>query len=346
MKGKIYFLLIMLVAILSTGCKKTQKAMYEGMDISQDARIIRDKDTKAASLEINLEGKWKLYAGKSVESIDFTKPLLEGDGSGTYSLSVSNTERSYFELVTDQGKAILAEQHLPMTGGYNFRDLGGIKTKDNRYVKWGKIFRSDDLPNLTETDLVYLASIPINTVVDFRSQQEINMANDKLPENATYQQLSIEPGNIMGGVEDFDVENVDFDELMMEMNRLLVTDSSCVAQYRKFFETLQQENNIPLVYHCTAGKDRTGMASALILYALNVDDEMVMNNYMQSKPFVDEKYASYVQRMPNIAPLMTVKPQFLQAGIDQIRKDHGSVENYLTQTLNVDIQKMKNMFLY
>lgn len=102
------------------------------------------------------DGKWKLYTGTQVELINHSQPLLEGEGSGVFTLSVSQTSRNYFQLVTDGGKAILAERHLPMEGGFNFRDLGGRKTKDGRFVKWGKIFRSDDLYSLTEDDLNYL----------------------------------------------------------------------------------------------------------------------------------------------------------------------------------------------
>lgn len=345
MKKSIVYCMIM-AAILLTACQKKQ-AMYEGKNLTDNAQIVRDKQSKSAVLYIDTEGPWKLYAGKSVENINLSKPLLEASGSGAFNLDVPDSVRSYFQLVTNDGKAILAERHLPMTGGYNFRDLGGMQTKDGRYVKWGKIFRSDDLANLTPADLDYLAAIPVKTIVDFRSQSEITMAQDRLPSSvATDVNLNIEPGNIMGSDIDFDIDTIDFNQVMIRMNRLLVTDSDAIAQYKKFFSLLQDESNIPLMYHCSAGKDRTGMATALILYALGVDDDIIMNDYLASATYLADKYDRYVQQFPAVEPLMTVKSEFLQAGIDQIKQDHGTVENYLKNVLNVDIDKMKQMFLY
>lgn len=342
----IYFMTIMAVSF--TACQKKMKhAMYEGKDLSKQVQVVRDKESKAATLYVDVQGPWKIYSGNTVEDIDFSKPLLEGKDNGVFPLEVSNSTRSYFQFVSSEGKAILAEEHLPMTGGYNFRDLGGIRSKDGKYVRWGKIIRSDDLSNLTSDDLKYLASIPVRTIIDFRAQSEIDMAPDKLASSVVeYLNLNIEPGNIMGSDIEFDMETVDFNELMITMNRLLVTDSSAISQYKEFFCVLQQEESIPLLYHCSAGKDRTGMASALILYALGVDDETVMDNYLKSAVYLTGKYDKLVQQYPMIEPLMTVKAEFLQAGIDQMRADHGSVENYLTKVLEVDINKMKEMFLY
>lgn len=346
-KSGICLCLLATVLLFATCKRKEQKAMYEGKDLSKNAQVIRDKETKAATLYIDVQQPWQLYGGHTVESIDFSQPLLEGVTGGVFSLDVADSIRSYFQLVTDEGKSILAERHLPMTGGYNFRDIGGVRTKDGRYVKWGKLFRTDDLAKLTEADLAYLSDIPVRSVVDFRAKDEMKMAPDRLPVSVEYDyNLNIEPGNIMGGGMEFDIDTVDFNCLMMDMNRLLVTDSSAVNHYREFFRLLQDEDKLPLMYHCSAGKDRTGMATALILYALGVDDETIMDDYLASAVFLADKYDKYVKQYPRIEPLMTVKAEFLQAGIDKIREDYGSVENYLTDVLNVDPSRMQELYLY
>lgn len=326
---------------------KMEKAEYSGKDLTNTAHILRDKESKEASLHIETPGKWVLYAGNSVDSIDFSKPLVEGTGNGTYSLSVSNGKRSYFQLVTDEGKAILAEQHLPMKGGYNFRDLGGIKNKDSKYIKWGKILRSDDLHNLTEDDLKYLSSVPLISIVDFRSKEEMEKAPDKVPASVKEDYpYSINPGNLMAEIELEGVSAAKMDSAMMNMNILLVTDTAAVNEYKRFFRLLQNENDIPLMFHCSAGKDRTGMGAALILYALGVDEETIYNNYLQSNEYLGDKYASYIAKYPDLEPLFKVKKEFLKAGIDKIKEDHGSVENYLKNVLDVNIDKMKEMYLY
>ena len=165
--------------------------------VIQKVYIVRDKKTKATSLNIELEGYWELYAGTSFESIDKTTPIITGKGSGIFPLNVDKSIRFYFELVTDKGTLLLAERHLPMVGGYNFRDLGGFKTKEGRYTKWGKLFRADELSNLTEDDLKYLSSIPITSVIDFRAQSEVKRSPDKLPHTVRFTYpIAITPGNL------------------------------------------------------------------------------------------------------------------------------------------------------
>ena len=349
MKKIILSLLVMGSVLIS--CKdsnmKIDKAQYSGKDVSGEASIIRNKETKSAELHIQSSGKWILYAGSSVEDIDFSKPVAEGEGSGTFSLNVPDSIRTYFQLVTPEGKAILAERHLPMTGGYNFRDLGGIKTSDGKYVKWGKIFRSDDLHTLTDDDLNYLSSISLVSIVDFRSLEEIKRSPDRLPASVkTDYAYSITPGNLLAAKSLTDLKESQMDSAMMEMNVLLVSDTSCVNKYKDFFTLLQEEKDVPLMFHCSAGKDRTGMGAALVLFALGVDENTIIDDYLSSNTYLGDKYAQYIAQNPNLKPLFQVKKDFLMAGIDQIKKDHGSVENYLTDVLGVDIQKFREKYLY
>jgi len=345
-----FFITMALCTFAITSCgNKEPRAEYSGKDISNDVGVIRAKTTKDASVQIYTKGLWKLYAGTSVDDIDLLQPIAEGKDSGTFAINVPNNVRSYFLIETEEGKAILSDRHLPMEGGYNFRDLGGYRTTDGQYVKWGRIFRSDDLHNLTEDDLGYLSSIPLVAIVDFRSEDERSAAPDKNPESVRENyKYSITPGNLMDAVK-ADLQNITemkADTLMMGMNELLVSDSACINQYRKFFELLQNEENIPLMFHCSAGKDRTGMAAALVLFSLGVDEQTIINDYLLSNKYLANKYAKYKVALPALSPLFEVKPQFLKAGIDRIKKDHGSVENYLTEVLNVDLSKMRNKYLY
>lgn len=154
---------------------------YFESGITKYTSIIRDKISKSASLKIDFSDEWSLFAETSLEDIDYTQPIAKGQGRGVFPLTISDPTRYYFVLVTANEKVVLSEQHLPMAGGYNFRDLGGYKTQDGRRVKWGKIFRSDDLHNLNDADLAYLASIPLVSIVDFRSEKEMMQAPDKNP---------------------------------------------------------------------------------------------------------------------------------------------------------------------
>lgn len=347
MNKLLIFISLSLIVITSCNTNTMNKATYTGNDLSDKVYITRDKTTKQASLVINIPGKWELYSGSSVDNIDFSKSIAKGDSNGTYSLNVNDTARSYFQIVTEQGSAILAERHLPMTGGYNFRDLGGFKTTDGKYVKWGKVFRSDDLNKLTDADLKYLNSIPLISIIDFRSPSEIKLSPDKMPRSTRNNYaFSITPGNL-SSIDD--IKNMTTDQInntMRSINQMLVTDSSCIAQYRLYFDLLQDEAETPLMFHCSAGKDRTGMGAALFLYSLGVDEKTILNDYLSSNKYLGDKYKPILTQHPNLKPLLEVDESFLKAGIEQIKKDHGSIENYLTNILNVDLNKMRQLYLY
>lgn len=332
-------------------CKDVQtKIEYAGEDISDKIEILRNKKTKETTLKVDLDEEWALYRGGSIDSISFRNLVMRGKGEGVFPLDVPADRRSYFLFVTKTSKAIVAEKHLPMEGGYNFRDMGGLKNRDGRFVKWGKVFRADDLSHLTDADLAYLGAIPIATVVDFRSASEIEKAPDRLPkETKNHLLLSINPGSLSGaGFDDMKalLKKVGAVEVMKDINRSLSTDSAHIEQYRRFFEALQTDSDIPLLFHCTAGKDRTGMAAALFLYSVGVDESVIFEDYMQSNVYLKDKYATFNTEHPDLAPMFGVQSDYLKAGIDEIVKNHGSVEVYLEKMLKVDLAKMKEKFLY
>lgn len=332
-------------------CKDVQtRVEYAGDDISGKIEILRDKKTKEATLKVDLNEEWALYKGNSVDSISFRQLVMRGNGGGAFPLDIAVDRRSYFLFVTKTSKAILSEKHLPMDGGYNFRDMGGLKNKDGRFVKWGKVFRSDELNHLTKADLTYLGNIPLTTVVDFRSASEIEKAPDKLPKGVSnHLLLSITPGALSGtGFEEMKayLKAVGAVEVMKSINRSLSTDSAHIEQYRRFFEVLQTDSDIPILFHCTAGKDRTGMAAALFLYSLGVDESVIFADYLESNVYLKDKYAKFNAEHPDLAPMFCVQTEYLRAGLDEIAKNYGSIDAYLKNVLKVDVAKMRENYLY
>ncbi len=310
------------------------------------AQIIREKYTKEATLSLEAEGNWSLYAGSSIETINLSVPILTGNGSGLFPLKVSTSIRIYFELHCGKDKLVFAEKHLPMAGGYNFRDLGGIKNSEGRSVKWGKLFRADELSNLTEDDVKYLSSIPITSVIDFRAQNEARRSPDKLPDTVQFAYpITITPGNLSSEGIQANLLKTNIDSHMKHMNRLLVSDPACVRAFRIFFAIVQNNLSAPLIFHCSAGKDRAGMAAALVLFALGVDEATVMEDYLMSKVYLSDKYDAFIARYPRAESIFTVKRMFLQAGINQMKRDYGSIQDFLTKELKVDVVKMRRLYL-
>ena len=251
---------------------------------TQEAQIIRNKYTKEASLILNIEGNWYLYAGHTVENINYSTPILTGNGGGTFPLKVSTSIRIYFILETETEKKLSSERHLPMDEGYNFRALGGFKTKKGRYTTSGNLFRADELSNLTESDIKYLTSIPITSVIDFRAQAETRRSPDRLPPTVQFTYpIAITPGNLSTEGVQANLLKTNIDSHMKHMNRLLVSDPACVRSFRIFFAIVQNNLSAPLIFHCSAGKDRAGMAAALVLFALGVDEETGMEDDLASK---------------------------------------------------------------
>jgi len=322
------------------------KSLVSMDKIAQDAQILRDKYTKVASLIINIAGNWSLYAGHAVENINLNTPILSGNGSGIFPLNVSTSIRIYFMLKTESETRILSDRHLPMEGGYNFRDLGGFRTKEGRYTKWGKLFRADELSNLSQNDLKYLTSIPITSVIDFRAQAEARRSPDRLPPTVQFTYpIAITPGNLSTEGVQANLLKTNIDSHMKHMNRLLVSDPACVRAFRIFFAIVQNNLSAPLIFHCSAGKDRAGMAAALVLFSLGVDEETVMEDYLTSKIYLSDKYDAFIAKYPRAESIFTVKRMFLQAGINQIKREHGSIINFLTKVLKVDIVRMRRLYL-
>lgn len=320
--------------------------MPKGIDLNSVAKVTRDKITKVATLHVATDEPWSIYAGKHVDKIDMTNPILTGLNAGSLELPIDNTTRSYFRFVSSNNDFVLAERNLPIAGGYNFRDLGGIKLKDNRSVKWGKLFRADELTHLTDEDITYLGDIPITSVIDFRAESEIRRSPDKLPPTAQFTYpIAITPGALRtDGIHSGRGKN-SFSQQMRQMNRLYVSDPACVRAYRVMFAIIQNNLSAPLIFHCTAGKDRTGMGAALILFALGATEETVIEDYMISKTNIADKYKHFIEKYPRSEPIFTVKRSYIKAGISQIKKDYGSIMNFLTKTLKADIPRLRRLYL-
>jgi protein-tyrosine phosphatase len=199
------------------------------------------------------------------------------------------TPRPYFIISTGFGQDVrVAERLLPLQGGRNFRDLGGYTGTAGRAVKWGKIYRSGVMSSLTAPDIAYLNSLGVTIVCDLRSASE----------------RTSEPSMLIGD-ERIKIKSHDY-ELASSMSRMMVATSKAQAvdafadAYINFLDTLKPqytdmfaslvESDAPFALNCTAGKDRTGVGSALILSVLGVDREAVIADYALSQTFVPPSY--------------------------------------------------------
>ncbi|WP_282630050.1 tyrosine-protein phosphatase [Empedobacter sedimenti] len=240
----------------------------------------------------------------------------------------------------------LNERNLPLEGGFNFRDLGEIINTKNQVIRKGLLIRSDDLANLTDNDLEILNDYPIRTIIDLRTTYERLKNPDHIPNSCNHEvHLDISSGHFENLVKQFKKGISNPKEFMCNIYEDFVLDKTCQMQYKKFFDIIQHKNRTPILFHCTAGKDRTGFATAMILAALKVDFETILDDYMDSNFYLEQKYAHILKINPDYKYLIEVYPEYLGKSFEVIETNFGSVENYLTDILGIDLQLMEELYL-
>lgn len=229
---------------------------------------------------------------------------------------------------------------LPIEGAYNVRDLGGYPAADNKKVKWRKVIRSGDLHLLTDSDLDYFNAIPLKTYIDFRDPQEIASAPDRTPASLVNQvSLPIETGDIIS------MQNITpelAETALVDGNKYLARENQ--KAYKEFFRLLMDDNNTPLLFHCSAGKDRAGFGAALFLASLGVDRKLIIDDYMLTNECLKDKYTDIIAQMPFLKPLFEVRKEYISAAFEVIDNEYGGVDNYLTNQLNVDLKRMRELY--
>lgn len=229
---------------------------------------------------------------------------------------------------------------LPIEGAYNVRDLGGYSAANNKTVKWRKVIRSGDLHLLTDNDLAYLNEIPLRTYIDFRDAQEIALAPDKTPASVINQKLlPISTGDIIS-MEAITPELAE--TALVDANRYFVRENQ--ETYKEFFRILMNEEDTPLLFHCSAGKDRTGFGAALFLASLGVDRKLIIDDYLLTNKYLKDKYTDIVAKMPALKPLFEVRKEYILAAFEVIDNEFGGIENYLTNQLDVDLKRMRELY--
>jgi len=255
---------------------------------------------------------------------------------------------------------------LPIEGAHNFRDLGGYKTNDNFSVRWGAIYRSDALHDLTDQDLEYLERLKLKAIIDFRSSNEISEEPDRKIKNTEIHLLSIDPfqdSSLLDSDKSFqEIQRdmfsgeVDLSNFLVDFNKDLVTKFSPV--YKAFIDTLIANEGLPIVFHCTAGKDRAGFAAALVLSILGVPRDVIIKDYLATNSYtkesIDEKlmkiklYSFFQANTENLRKVMGAEERYIQAAFDAIDHEWGSIEAFYENGLElsqIEIDKLRSFYL-
>ena len=234
-------------------------------------------------------------------------------------------------------------RHIAFEGASNFRDLGGYQNQNGECVRQGIVYRSARLNPLSTADLNVFATLNIRSICDFRGDEERQEKPTQLPIAAPpdIHHLTI-PASITDEVMAlYHANNLTGQaahNLMMKAYQSYVTEH--VAVYRKLFDLLTDPANQPLLFHCTAGKDRTGVAAALILSALDIDRDTILHDYLLTNELWDNSSADRKGLPDDVCDaLLSVRADYLNVAFDVIESEHGSVDRFLEVGLGVDAKR-------
>ncbi len=242
-------------------------------------------------------------------------------------------------------KSVLASQ-------LNFRDLGGLAASDGRRVKPGLLYRSGDLSSLSTEDISYLEKLGLALVIDFRAQREIDKRPDKtIATVREYVHIGIFDA-ARDRAEYYLAENdaAGMADVLVHDYRRLVSDHQ--EDFRRFLHILATTTCLPAVYHCAAGKDRTGLATVFLLAALGVDPEAIRADYLLTNEYtlpytnrIIEKVTASGQNGAILRPLFEVRDNYLDAALGEITAIYGGLEKFVVEILMADVNALKERFL-
>jgi len=313
------------------------------------------------------EGAVDVYAAADPRSSPEKAALLSAkDADGRHEITGAGTQRQYFILKDSKSGDIVhvAERLVPLAQGSNFRDVGGYRTKDGKQVRWGLIYRSGGQPMLNDADLATVKHLGLKNLIDLRSSEERVLA-PSLIYGVTYSAVGYSMQELAaslprtageGGTVDLGAAYRNFPTLLTPQLRLLFT------------RLLANEG--PLAYNCSAGQDRTGFATGLLLHILGVPRETIYADYLLSTAYrqpefemkridpqmvsanaATQMFAAY-QKDPKAVkptPLTDAEGQpFLAIAFAEVEKRHGSVDAYLEKEIGVtkkDQEKLRKLYL-
>ncbi|MDR1178479.1 MAG: tyrosine-protein phosphatase [Spirochaetaceae bacterium] len=236
---------------------------------------------------------------------------------------------------------ILYDRILPLSGVYNVRELGGYPAAGGRRVKPGLVYRSGDLDSLTPGDRAVMEGLCLRTIIDFRSGEERDRSPD--PDLASLVNrvwLPINAGNMTGIDKRKGPQN--YRDIMLDLYRALVRD--LIPEYRRFFDVASDPLSPPLLFHCSAGKDRTGVAAALFLSALGVDRETIYRDYELSVPLLKERFKPLLEKHPEFVDIVEVKREYLEASFKTVDEEFGGMDSYLAEQLGANSAALRAFY--
>ncbi|MBC1372983.1 tyrosine-protein phosphatase [Listeria booriae] len=275
------------------------------------------------------------------------KQLLVVDQETKLVLVTDDTPVFFIIQHPDGTHTVIGERTIPLEGCFNFRDLGGYVNTAGKTVKWGKLYRSSLLTNITEKDKDTLEKLGVSWICDLRSTSEI--AAKPTPAIAHIKNRHIPIGTAKN--ESTESQKIDipddhrvYEPLMGESYRVFAQSKD---GFREIFTDIIEKEEVPFLFHCTAGKDRTGVLGALLLKLLDVPENTILADYELTNQYADNilgemqglvnAFSNSEKKIDveNFRPMAEARPAYLKIAFDEMQKEYGSVDAYLEKGIGI-----------
>lgn len=340
-----------LLAMVVSGCDGSSSNTVSITNLAASVSASRASTGGNYTLQFDQSGRWVIYAGGSPESIDYSQAAAFSDGEDiTFDTSGEN-RRFFFDAFLNSGNALFSEFHIPLAGVDNTREFGGYEGASGKFIAFGHLYRSGKLSSTTADDLAYLNSMALSDVVDLRSESQISGAPDVLPEGVLWHNYPLSS--------DFDFDDeitkvilgeADGYQVMIDFYSADIEESN-IQSWIEVFDILERGG--PAMFHCSAGKDATGMTAVLLLSALGVDRETVIEDYTKSDIYladwIEEEVAEAEMILPGggerLRPMLEAKREYMETFLETVERQFGSMANLLRNVIHVDVELLQNLYL-
>lgn len=278
----------------------------------------------------------------------------------------SSAADSIFDKTADDCHENMTGTRIPLESLPNTRDLGGIRTADGRIIRPHRLVRSGALAGISDADReILLNEYNLKTVIDFRTDTEREEKPDPEMEGVRLIIDSIAEEETMGitrgrqGLLELLNLKQDADALMLKIYPELVGSELSQKHYARFFEYLLAQEEGAVLWHCSAGKDRAGLGSALVLAALGVPESVIRADYLLTNDYLQAANRQLVaqlskvpgadeEKLAKIKTIFDAKEAYLDSALDYIKNKYGTMREYLEKALGMDeakLRKLQQMYL-
>lgn len=247
------------------------------------------------------------------------------------------------------------ERLIALEGALNWRDLGGYKTADGRVTRWDCVYRSDGLDQLTDADLDVIAQLGIKLVIDFRVDREVDEHPSRLPDHPELRRQrlpiggdEVEGRSILETIRAGEIKSYSVEEMAAVYERLL---EESAMNFGEVVIHATESENLPMVFHCTAGKDRTGLMAMLLLGALGVSDDDIVTDYELTTHYRSNKRLAILGPelekagvdIESVRTFLTAQAPVMAATLEALKARYGSIERYLLDEAELDASTLDRL---